>query len=195
MRLSTLEGKNRRFRIWLSRDGSMPSSRASAARVSLGSLSSLRPETVAAGTACALGGLAACGIIAMFRRGAAIGGAVLLIAAAVIMPKCLWMLRLKQCGMEELAVARERVENFKQAHGRPPTSLEELGPLPQLRIWTVDEQEREHTHPATTHVTLLNPDARPPDDGGWAYDLAQGRVSIACVGLEPKGRHTRLNEL
>lgn len=155
----------------------------------------LRPETVAAAGGCLLGGLAACLVAAQFRRGAAIAGAALLIAAALIMPKCLWMLRLKRCGMPELAVARERVESFQQAHGRPPASLEELGALPRLHIWTSDGQDRDHFHPATTRITIVGPGTAPADDGGWAYDPIRGRVSISCTGLEPKLRRTPLCEL
>ncbi|MFA6003106.1 MAG: hypothetical protein WC881_03470 [Elusimicrobiota bacterium] len=155
----------------------------------------MRPETVAAAWGVLLGGLAAGLVAARFRRSQAIVGVILLIAAAVIMPKCLWMLRLQRCGMAELAIARERVENFKQAQGRPPASLEELGALPPLHIWTIDEQDRDHFHPVTTRITILGPGAPAPDDGGWAYDPAQGRVAIACSGFEPKGRHTRLHEL
>lgn len=163
--------------------------------VSLYMVFATRPETAGGAWRFALAALGACVAAAAFRRRGARVGAVLVVAAALIAPKCLWMLRVGRCGMNELAVARERVDRFKQAHGRPPSDLEELGPLPQLRIWTVDEGDLDHFHPATTRVTILRGGAAPPDDGGWGYDPDQGRVFLSCTGMAPKTRSRALYEL
>ena len=122
-------------------------------------------------------------------------GLVMMLAALVFIPNMMWAVRMGHCGMNELWTARQRVEDFRKARGRAPSSLVELGPLPRLRIWTVSEREAEHFHPETTRVSIVRGDGPPPDDGSWGYDPDTGRVFLSCTGLEPKLRHTPLYRL
>lgn len=132
-------------------------------------------------------------------RRAASGGRwlclMLMLAGALFIPKMMWAFRLSHCGLAELSAARAQVESFRAARGRAPATLEELGPLPELRIWTVAEGDRDHLHPATRRVSLVRGGAPPPDDGGWGYDPGTGRVFLSCTGLEPKVRRHPLHEL
>lgn len=122
-------------------------------------------------------------------------GLVLTLAALVFIPNMMWAVRMSHCGMNELWAARQQVEDFRKAQGRAPASLEELGPLPRLRIWTVAERDAEHFHPPTTRASIVRGDGPPPDDGSWGYDPDTGRVFLSCTGLEPKLRHTPLYKL
>lgn len=119
----------------------------------------------------------------------------LMLADAYVIPKMTWAFRLSRCGMTELAAARARVESFRASRGRAPATLEELGPLPVLRIWAATAEDKDHLHPATSRVSLFTGDGPPPDDGGWGYDPVKGRVFLSCTGLEPKSRHHPLYEL
>jgi hypothetical protein len=114
-----------------------------------------------------------------------------LLMALVFVPKMLWMAHTEHCGMNELSIARERVEAYTKEHAHAPRDLAELPVMPELRIWTVDESGEEHLHARTRAVSLVN-DGVPPDTGGWGYDAAAGRVFISCTGLEPKLRRNKL---
>jgi hypothetical protein len=120
----------------------------------------------------------------------------LMLADALFIPKMMWAFRLHHGGLTELALARAQVERFRASHGgRAPATLEELGPLPALRLWTVTEGGKDHLHPATSRVTLFRGDGPPPDDGGWGYDPEKGRVFLSCSGLQPKTGSRSLSEL
>lgn len=122
-------------------------------------------------------------------------GLIVMLTALVVVPKLMWAVRMNWCGITELSVAREQVERFRKTHGRAPLNLNELGPLPRLRIWTITEQEAEHIHPATSRVILFRGGGPPPDDGSWGYDPDTGRVFLSCTGKEPKLRKHSLYEL
>jgi len=120
----------------------------------------------------------------------------LMLAGALFIPKMMWAFRLHHGGLSELFVARARVESFRASHGgRAPATLEELGPLPPLRLWTVTADGKEHFHPATSRVSLIRGGGPPPDDGGWGYDPDTGRVFLSCAGMQPKTGHRALHEL
>jgi hypothetical protein len=119
----------------------------------------------------------------------------LMVADALFIPKMMWAFRLSHCGLTELAAARAQVERFRAARGRAPANLDELGPLPPLRLWTVTRAGEDHLHPATSRATILRSDAPPPDDGGWGYDPEKGRVFLSCTGMQPKTGHRALYEL
>ncbi len=151
-----------------------------------------------------LAGLALPFLLAAFRPEGRLGRAarsarwvclLLMSGNAILLPKLAWAFRMNHCGLRELSDARARVERFRAAHGRAPATLEELGPLPRLRIWTFSEREENHVHPATSRVSIVRRDAPPSDDGAWGYDPAKGRVFISCAGVEPKLRRVPLHDL
>lgn len=120
----------------------------------------------------------------------------LMLAGALFIPKMMWAFRLHHSGLTELGLARAQVERFRAAHGgRAPATLEELGPLPTLRIWTVTKEDADHVHPATSRAAIIRGDAVPPDDGGWGYDPDKGRVFLSCTGAQPKTGSRALHEL
>lgn len=162
------------------------------------------PATMAVALPVALAGAALPFLIAAFRREgrlarAALGARwlcpVVMVASMIFLQNMMWAVRLGHCGLTELSAARAQVERFRAAHGRAPANLDELGPLPRLRIWTVTKSEDEHLHPAASRVTIVRGGGPPPDDGGWGYDPDTGRVFLSCTGVEPKVRRTPLHEL
>lgn len=162
------------------------------------------PATMVVALPVALAGAALPFLIAAFRREGRLGQAALgarwlcpvaMFASMVFIQNMMWAVRLGHCGLTELSAARAQVERFRAAHGRAPANLEELGPLPRLRIWTVTRSEAEHLHPATARASIVRGDVPPPDDGGWGYDPEKGRVFLSCTGVEPKLRRTPLHEL
>lgn len=119
----------------------------------------------------------------------------LMLANAIVIPKMMWAFRIHHGGLTELAAARAQVERFRAARGRAPANLEELGPLPPLRIWTAAEDGKEHVHAATSRAAIFRGGGVPPDDGGWGYDPDTGRVFLSCTGLQPKTGSRPLHEL
>lgn len=135
---------------------------------------------------------------------------VVTLAAGVVVPKMMWAVRLKHAGFSERQLLRDRIEAYHRERGAFPATLDEVGPAPELQIWVVDEQERDHMHPATRRVTLHpglertgalkeGPKGEAPsfpaalrDDGSWGYDPQTGRAFVSCSGLEPKLRRNPL---
>lgn len=152
-------------------------------------------------------------LIARACRGARVAVWVALaatLAAGISVPKMMWAVRLDYSGFAQRQLLRDRIEAYHRAHGAFPATLEELGPVPVVRIWASDAQEREHLHPMTRRVTVHPGLERsgafadgpkgelPPlpaalrDDGSWGYDPETGRVFTACSALHPKLRRRPL---